>query len=130
MSKYETLADAIAAYADAPDWRAECDIVDEAMPLVLTAADADAAIEAFGARRVGEHASNWADCDSVNEAWGSGCASMHLDDGNAIFAEWDSQGFWDVTVTTAEQADAAVDAANAELSEGEEEEDEDEADAE
>ena len=127
MSKYETLAEAIAAYADAADFRAECDIVDEAMPLVLTAADAEAAIEAFGARSVGQHAADWADCQAINEAWGSGCASMHLDDGNAIFAEWDSQGFWDATVTTAEKADAAVDEANAELSEGEEEDEEAEA---
>lgn len=127
---FATLADAIAAYEAAPDYRAECAILDSALPVIETAADAIAAIEAFGARAVGSHAADWPDEQAYNEPWGAGIVSMHLADGNAILAEWDSQGFWTVDVVPADEADAAVAEYAAELESDEEEEEEEEGDEE
>lgn len=121
---FATLAGAIAAYEAAPDYSAECDILDSALPMIETAADAIAAIDAFGDRAVGSHAADWPDEQAYNEPWGAGIVSMHLADGNAILAEWDSQGFWTVDVVPADKADAAVAEYAAELESDEDENEE------
>ncbi len=127
---FATLADAIAAYEAAPDYNAECDILHSALPMIETASDATAAIDAFGDRAVGSHAADYPDESAYNEPWGAGIVSMHLTDGNAILAEWDSQGFWSVDVVPADKADAAVAEYAAELESDEEEEEEEEGDEE
>ena len=119
-----TLAELIQAALDAPI--AEEYIAQEkALQACVTAADWQAAYDAFGERTIAELVCQWADEASFGPAEGEGAAMIVIDDGSAIVAEWFDSGRYDVTFTTAEKAAAAI-AENDEACAEAEREDEDE----
>ncbi len=93
---------------------------------ITTRSQAQLAFDAFEAagedasRTIGCHVADNAD-EIASHPWESaGAAMIRLDDGFAIFAEWDNQGFWSVDFPTIANAEKEIEALNLEWSEEEE----------
>lgn len=91
-----------------------------------TMAHFDALLEHFEAREIGSHIADNADESAFHPHESAGLAMVTLEDG-AIVAEWNDQGFWDVSTMDPTEARKIIDEAYAEWNGEEEDEEEKEA---
>ena len=77
-------------------------------------------------RIMGNYVADNAISDFIAPEESAGIAALYLDDGFAIVASWDSQGFWYVTFETIADSETMVDDMAAEYAPEEEEEEEEE----
>jgi len=112
---------AFRAARKASDWRAQQDAIEKACQEAKTIAHFDALLEYFEAREIGSHIADWADEAAYNPHESAGLAMVTLEDG-AIVAEWNEQGFWDVSTMDPTKAREILDEAYAEWNQEEEEE--------
>jgi len=114
---------AFRAARQASDWRAQCDKIEKACQEAKTMAHFDALLEHFEAREIGPHIADNADESAYHPHESAGLAMVTLEDG-AIVAEWNDQGFWDVSTMDPTKAREILDEAHAEWNEEEEDEEE------
>jgi hypothetical protein len=119
---------AFRAARQASDWREQQDKIEKACQEAKTTAHFDALLEYFEAREIGSHIADWADEAAYHPHESAGLAMVTLE-GGAIVAEWNDQGFWDVSTMSEEQASKIIEEANAEWNQEEEEEEEEEEEA-
>jgi hypothetical protein len=112
---------AFRAARKASDWREQQDKLEKACQEAKTVAHFDALLEHFEAREIGSHIADWADEAAYHPHESAGLAMVTLEDG-AIVAEWNEQGFWDVSTMDPAKAREILDEAYAEWNQEEEEE--------
>lgn len=84
--------------------------MDDLLASIQTGSDAQKAYDALmcasenACRIMGNHVADNATDSAYHPEESEGCAYLVLDDDSAIWAEWDSYGFWYVTVTTQPEA--------------------------
>jgi hypothetical protein len=116
---------ALRAARKATDWRQQQDKIEKACQEAKTVAHFDALLEHFEAREIGSHIADNADDAAYHPHESAGLAMVTLEDG-AIIAEWNAQGFWDVSTMPEEEALKLIAEVNEEWGQEEEEEEEEE----
>jgi hypothetical protein len=125
MPVTQAVAESLSVWQDGtPAMQAELE--EQALNACETQDDWQACLEAFGERAVGNYIADNADEDAIHPFEPEGCAYVTIGTDQAALVEWNNQGFYDVTLTSLEEASKAVGEANAEYAEGDEDEQEEE----